>query len=91
MNRRVSCLFLLGLMLQRSNGAEAQPVGATNRGSFLLIPAKVFTSEDSKSHEGWTVLVTSNKIAAVGLASEIKVPGGRISVFKEVGLAIMGK
>jgi imidazolonepropionase-like amidohydrolase len=80
MNRRISFLCLLGLMLQRGHGAESQPVGATNRGSFLLIPAKVFTSEDSKSHEGWTVLVTSNQIAAVGPVSEIKAPGDAVKI-----------
>ena len=88
MNRRVTCLFLLGLMLQRSNGAEAQPIGATNRGSFLLIPAKVFTSEDSKSHEGWTVLVTSNQIAAVGPVSEINAPGDAVKI-QLVGMTLL--
>jgi len=75
-------------MLQRSNGAEAQPVGATNRGSFLLIPAKVFTSEDSKSHEGWTVLVTSNQIAAVGPVSEINAPGDAVKI-QLVGMTLL--
>jgi len=75
-------------MLQRSNGAEAQPIGATNRGSFLLIPAKVFTSEDSKSHEGWTVLVTSNQIAAVGPVSGIKAPGDAVKI-QLVGMTLL--
>jgi imidazolonepropionase-like amidohydrolase len=54
-------------------GAE-QPTGSTNRGSFLLVPARVFNSEDSKTHEGWSVLVRSNQIAAVGPASDIHAP-----------------
>ncbi len=40
----------------------------------LLIPTRVFDGEDGKTHEGWSVLVTSNRITAVGPASQITVP-----------------
>ena len=67
-------------MLQRGQGAEAQPAGSAIRGTYLLVPARVFNTEDGKSHEGWSVLVTSNKIAAVGPASEIKAPPDALKI-----------
>lgn len=82
MNRWVlwCSLILFGFIAERAPGVEAQPSVSTNRGSFLLVPAKVFNSEDGKTHESWSVLVTSNKIAAVGLASEIRVPGDAVKI-----------
>ncbi|HTD87302.1 MAG TPA: amidohydrolase family protein [Candidatus Binatia bacterium] len=82
MKRRVPwcCLLLFGLLLQRGQGAEAQPAGSAIRGTYLLVPARVFNTEDGKSHEGWSVLVTSNKIAAVGPASEIKAPPDALKI-----------
>ncbi|HEY5913286.1 MAG TPA: amidohydrolase family protein [Verrucomicrobiae bacterium] len=44
--------------------------------SFFLTPARVFDSESGKPHEGWSVLVTSNRIAAVGPAGEVSTPAG---------------
>src|SRR5712664_3022846 len=83
MNRRILSwsVFLFGPTVGVLFGAELQqPSSATNRSSFLLVPARVFTSEDSKSHEGWNVLVTSNQIAAVGPVSEIKAPGDAVKI-----------
>jgi imidazolonepropionase-like amidohydrolase len=78
----LSCgLFLFGLAAGFVDAAEAQtPSGATNKGSFLLTPAKVFNSEDGKTHEGWAVVVSSNQIAAVGSASEIKAPTDAVRI-----------
>jgi imidazolonepropionase-like amidohydrolase len=53
---------------------------STNRGSFLLVPAKVFDSDDGKTHEDWSVLVTNNQIAVVGPASEMKAPDNAVKV-----------
>src|SRR5947207_1413994 len=62
-------------MVGRVFGAEVQqPASLPLRSSFLLVPARVFNSEDGKTHEGWSVVVTSNRITAVGPASEIKAP-----------------
>jgi imidazolonepropionase-like amidohydrolase len=77
MNQRtLQCgVFVFGLTTGFVGAAETQPsLSAANRGSFLITPAKVFNSEDGKTHEGWSVLVTSNQIAAVGPTSEIKAP-----------------
>jgi imidazolonepropionase-like amidohydrolase len=57
-------------------GAETQiPVSKEERRTpVLLVPARVFDAEGGNTHEGWSVLVTSNRIAAVGPASQITVP-----------------
>src|SRR6267142_3149959 len=78
MNRSVSwcSVFLFALTVGCVVGADIQqPAVSTNRGSFLLVPARVFSSENGKTHEGWAVVVSSNQIAAIGPASEIKAPG----------------
>src|ERR1041385_3703443 len=55
----------------------AASAGATNRPSAtLLIADRVFTGEDSGTHEGWAVLVTSNRIAAVGPVDQLRTPEG---------------
>jgi imidazolonepropionase-like amidohydrolase len=50
-------------------GAESQAVKPEE--SVLLRPAAVFDGASAERHEGWAVLVTGNKIAAVGLAAEV--------------------
>jgi imidazolonepropionase-like amidohydrolase len=44
----------------------------SNTASFLLRPAAVF--DGAQLHPGWTVLVTGDKIAAAGPASEVSAP-----------------
>lgn len=46
--------------------------------SLLLKPAGVFDAIDGKVHAGWQVLVTGDRIAAVGPA--LSVPAGDVSV-----------
>ena len=36
----------------------------------------MFTAADQQTHEGWVVLVTGNRIAAVGAPADVKVPAG---------------
>src|SRR5438309_9961299 len=67
------CLVLFGLAAGRVVGAD---VGAAERQhpvkAYLLVPARVFDSEDAKIREGWAVLVASNRITAAGPAAKIK-------------------
>lgn len=42
--------------------------------SFLLTPARVFDCATGQTRGGWSVLVTSNRIAAVGPTAEVQVP-----------------
>lgn len=48
--------------------------------SVLLRPQRVFDAVDGATHDGWVVLVTGEKIAAVGPASEINVPPGTTTI-----------
>ena len=83
MNQRILQwgLFLFGFTAGFVAAAETQPSSSTtNRGSFLLTPEKVFTSEDGKTHEGWSVLVMSNQIAAVGPATGVNSPSEAVKI-----------
>jgi imidazolonepropionase-like amidohydrolase len=51
--------------------APAGPVGST-----LLRPARVFDALSAEAREGWVVLVTGDRIAAVGSAASVTVPAG---------------
>jgi imidazolonepropionase-like amidohydrolase len=48
--------------------------------SFLLVPARVFDSEEGKTRQGWSVLVTSNQIVAAGRSAEIQVPADVVKI-----------
>lgn len=43
---------------------------------ILLKPARVFDAEDGKIHEDWVVIVTGEKITAVGPANQVVPPDG---------------
>ncbi len=62
----------------RTSRADVQPnpTRPIVNTSFLLTPARVFDSESGTNHEGWSVLVTSNKIAGAGPAKEVSIPDG---------------
>src|ERR1041385_4442358 len=72
-------LLFFALAVMGVFGAE-QPFASTNQSSFLLEPARVFDSEDGKTQEGWSVLVTNNHIAAVGPTGDVKVPGDAVKI-----------
>lgn len=64
------CLFVLVTRpAQTQAPAPKQPETV-----YLLKPAHVFDGEAAQLHDGWSVLVRGEKIAAVGPASEIKAP-----------------
>jgi imidazolonepropionase-like amidohydrolase len=58
-----------------AQGAQATR-GQGAASATLLRPARVFDSEDGKTHEGWVVLVRGERIAAVGPAAQVTVPDG---------------
>ncbi len=41
---------------------------------MLLRPARVFTADDGVTHAGWVVLVSGERIAAVGPAASVSIP-----------------
>jgi imidazolonepropionase-like amidohydrolase len=68
---------LIGSMVPRSLRAEPgnQTKEEPSSSVHLLKPARVFDADDGKIHEGWVVLVRGEKIADVGPASGVQVPG----------------
>ena len=48
--------------------------------STLLRPARVFDGTSASPHEGWVVLVTGDRIAAVGLAADVRAPAGATTI-----------
>jgi len=62
----------------------AQPTGRPAQDavvrSTLLRPARVFDGIASEPHAGWVVLVTGERIAAVGPAADVRVPAGATTV-----------
>jgi imidazolonepropionase-like amidohydrolase len=48
--------------------------------SILLRPQRVFDAASTATHEGWVVLVTDDKVAAVGAASSVSAPAGTTTI-----------
>src|SRR5215471_9073228 len=48
--------------------------------SVLLVPARVFDSETATIREGWSVLVTSNRIAAAGPSAQVAAPADALRI-----------
>jgi imidazolonepropionase-like amidohydrolase len=69
---RICTFLLLGLAAVSLISAEVQGGSSKSSKPILLLPAKVFTAEDGDVRENWSVLISSNRIAAVGPAAEIK-------------------
>ena len=75
------CLVLFGLAAGRVLGADVGTAeGQHPVKACLLVPARVFDSEDGKTREGWSVLVASNRITAAGPAAKIKAPPGALKI-----------
>jgi imidazolonepropionase-like amidohydrolase len=58
---------------QRAGPAAAD---TTQQKSTLLKPARVFDGVNAEPHAGWVVLVTGDRIAAVGAPSDVHAPAG---------------
>ena len=71
-------LFMILLLSWGANGEETRVSlsGENTNHAFLLLPARVFDAEDGNTHEGWAVLVMSNRIAAVGPTAQVTIPAG---------------
>ena len=60
-----------------------RPTGATQQAvvrSVLLKPSRVFDGVNAEPHVGWVVVVTGEKIAAVGPASDVRVPADATTI-----------
>jgi len=65
-------LNLCGVQALSLHGAQQTKPAGSQSAPILLAPARVFDAVNSNIHEGWVVLVTSNKITAVGPKTEVK-------------------
>ena len=61
----------------QASASQSQPAPAR---STLLRPARVFDGVNAQPHVGWVVLVTGERIAAVGPAAEVRAPAGAVTV-----------
>jgi len=63
-----------------AQGGRRATRDTTTRQSTLLKPARVFDGVTTEPHVGWVVLVTGDKIAAVGPAADVRVPAGATTI-----------
>jgi imidazolonepropionase-like amidohydrolase len=68
----------LGILAALVAGLSVSPRSAAAAADsvVLLRPAQVFTADDGVVHKGWAVLVSGERIAAVGPADAITAPAG---------------
>ena len=64
----------------QAGGRPSSDTKQQNPQSTLLKPARVFDGIAAEPHEGWAVLVTGDKIAAVGPAADVRAPAGATTV-----------
>ena len=72
---RLTLIVLAGALLITPCGIAAEGAAQPLQ-SVLLRPARVFDAVDPQPHEGWVVLVTGERIAAVGPAAKVRAPAG---------------
>ena len=65
--------------LAAQGGGRAAPDTSARR-STLLKPARVFDGVSAEPHVGWVVLVTGDRIAAAGPASDVRAPAGATTI-----------
>ena len=75
------CLTALGLASAQDPRRDTTPAPVT-----LLVPARVF--DGTNMHDGWSVLVRGNRIAAAGPSAQITAPAGATTV-RLAGLTLM--
>ena len=75
-------VVLLGLLAGNTLEAEAKEISGRNAVStpILLNPARVFDTANGQMRTGWSVLVASNRINAVGPAAQIEVPTNAVVI-----------
>src|SRR5688572_29043901 len=77
--RRLVLAVALSLLASLSPAAaEQRPDTSASASSILLRPARVFDGVASQARDGWVVLVRGERIAAVGPAGDVTVPGARV-------------
>ena len=74
----LATVLVVSAFVLRQDGVLAQRpgTGAPPPASVLLKPARVFDGVSDQARDGWVVLVTGKRIAAVGPAAEVQAPAG---------------
>ena len=73
----LAAVAILGVPQYPRDGVQGGAAAGRAAGPSVLIrPARVFDGVSDQAHEGWVVLVTGKKIAAVGPAAQVPVPAG---------------
>jgi imidazolonepropionase-like amidohydrolase len=72
-------LFLTTVLLPGTD-VVARADTPVSKGEYLLVPARVFDSDNGQIHEGWAVRVSGRMISAVGPAAEIKPPENAVRI-----------
>jgi imidazolonepropionase-like amidohydrolase len=78
--RRLVTSFLVAVLATVAPALAAPDNEPRTPKSILLHPQRVFDGTSAATHEGWVVLVTGEKIAAVGPAGSIAVPPGTTTI-----------
>ena len=75
-------VVLLGLLAGITLGAEAAetPGRSAVNAPILLNPAGIFDTANGQMRAGWSVLVTNNRIAAVGPAAQVEAPTNAVVI-----------
>jgi imidazolonepropionase-like amidohydrolase len=71
---------LSATLVAQGSGRPARDAQQAPAQSTLLKPARVFDGVASEPHVGWVVLVTGDRIAAVGPAADVRAPAGATTV-----------
>jgi imidazolonepropionase-like amidohydrolase len=72
----LSCFLAVAAAASAQGDAARQPPAR----STVLRPARVFDGVTPEPHTGWVVVVTGERIAAVGPASEVRAPAGATTI-----------
>jgi imidazolonepropionase-like amidohydrolase len=70
----------IDLRAQRPQAAQTVQASQAPAATWLLRPQQVFDATSEQAHPGWVVLVTGNRISAVGPASTVTAPPGARTV-----------
>jgi imidazolonepropionase-like amidohydrolase len=76
----LSCTAAFTTLAAQGAGRPNRDAQQTPPQNTLLKPARVFDGVTSEPHAGWVVLVTGDRIAAVGPAADVRAPAGATTI-----------
>ena len=76
----LSCTAAFTTLAAQGAGRASRDAQQAPPQSTLLKPARVFDGVTAEPHVGWAVLVTGDRIAAVGPAADVRAPAGATTI-----------